>query len=61
VCVKFHINRSSFSLVLNSRTEFRTVENIIFDNIVLDRFGLFGVRFAIRLFYWSHVSIKNVL
>ena len=26
-CVKFHLNRSSFGLVLNSRTEFRTAEN----------------------------------
>jgi hypothetical protein len=28
---------------------------------VLDRFRLFGVRFAIRLFCWSHVDIKNIL
>jgi hypothetical protein len=27
VCVKFHLNRSLFGSVLNSRTKFRTAEN----------------------------------
>jgi hypothetical protein len=30
-------------------------------DIVLNRFGLFGVRFVIRLFCWSYVSIRNIL
>jgi hypothetical protein len=28
---------------------------------VLDRFGLSGVRFVIRLFCWSHMSTRNIL
>jgi hypothetical protein len=55
------LNRSSFGSVLNSRTEFVLLKTTLVDDTVLDRFGLFGVRFAICLFCWSHVSIRNVL
>jgi hypothetical protein len=36
------------------------LKTTLVDDTILDRFGFFGVRFAIRLFCWSHVSIKNV-
>jgi hypothetical protein len=38
VCVKFYLNRSSFVSVLNSRTDFHTVEITFIDDTVLDRF-----------------------
>jgi hypothetical protein len=49
--------------VLNSRTElnFVVLKTTLVNDIILDHFELFGVRFAICLFCWSHVSIRNVL
>jgi hypothetical protein len=49
--VQFGIKEQNFVLL----------KTTLVDDIVLDRFGLFGVRFAVRLFCWYHVSIRNVL
>lgn len=52
VClVQFWIQEQNFVLL----------KTALVRDTVLDRFGLFGVRFAIRLFCWSHVSIRNIL
>jgi hypothetical protein len=48
--VKFRIRKLNFELLKS------TLES----NTCLNRFGLFGVLFAIRLFCWSHVSCKNI-
>jgi hypothetical protein len=57
MCVKFHLNRSSFALVWHQEQNFVLLKSALVHNTVLYQFGLFGVRFTIRLFWWSSVSI----
>jgi hypothetical protein len=58
----FYLNGSLFALVSHLRTKFRAHKIItIIRDTVLDRVGLFGVRFTILLFCWSRVSIRNIL
>lgn len=61
VCAKFQFNRSSLRSVSHSKTDFEMLKTTRVSDSVLGRFGLFGIHFAIHLFYLARVCPKNFL
>jgi hypothetical protein len=59
VYAKFQFNRSSFESILHSKTKF-ALKTTLESDMVLGRFGLFGVCFAIHPFRSSCVDPKNI-
>jgi hypothetical protein len=61
LCIKFQLNLSRFGSVSHLKTKFRATEISNSLQHGIGATGLFGVRVAICSFWWSCVSISNIL